>query len=81
MFLKMMKQLRCCKTRVRNKSNVSLRQGVSTENVHFQNRPFSYSKNESGSNDISIHFVQFSNVHDTDRSSDTTQSNLVYKNV
>ena len=45
------------------------------------NRPFSYSKKESGSNDISLDFVEFSNVHNTDRSSDATQSKLLYKNV
>ena len=45
------------------------------------NRPFSYSKIECGSNDISLDFVEFSNVHNTDRSSNATQSNLVHKNV
>ena len=45
------------------------------------NRPFSYSKKESGSSDILLHLVEFSNVHNTDRSSNATQSNLVYKNV
>ena len=45
------------------------------------NRPFSYSEKESGLNDISLHLVGFSNVHNADRSSNTTQSNLVYKNV
>ena len=45
------------------------------------NRPFSYSKIECGSNDISSHFVEFSNVYNTDRRSNATQSNLVYKNV
>ena len=45
------------------------------------NRPFTYSKKESGSNDISSHFVEVSNVYNSDRSSNATQSNLVYKNV
>ena len=45
------------------------------------NRPFSYSKKECGSNDISSHFVEFSNVYNNDRSSNATKSNLVYKNV
>ena len=45
------------------------------------NRPFSYSKKECGSNDISSHFVEFSNVYNTDRKSNATQSNLVYKDV
>ena len=45
------------------------------------NTPFSYSKKECGSNDISSHFVEFSNVCNNDRSSNATQSNLVYKNV
>ena len=29
------------------------------------NRPFSYSKKESGSNDTSLHFVEFSNTHNS----------------
>ena len=45
------------------------------------NGPFSYSKIECGLNDISSHFVEFSNVYNTDRRSNATQSNLVYKNV
>ena len=45
------------------------------------NRPFSYSKKESQSNDILLHFVEFSNVHNLDRRSDATRSNLAYKNV
>ena len=47
---------------------------------HFLfNRPFSNSKKESeesGSNDISLHFVEFSNVYNSDRSSDAIQSIL-----
>ena len=45
----------------------------------FNNRPFSYSENEPGSNDISLNFVEFSNVPNCDRSSNATHSNLVYK--
>ena len=45
------------------------------------NRPFSYSEKESLSNDTSLHFVEFSNVHNSDRSSNATRSSLVYKNV
>ena len=45
------------------------------------NRPFSYSRKVFGSNDISLCFVEFSNAHNTDRSSIATQSNFVYKNV
>ena len=45
------------------------------------NRPFSYSKIGCGSNDISSHFVEFSNVYNADTWSNATQSNLVYKNV
>ena len=45
------------------------------------NRPFSYSENEGGSNDISLQFVGFSNEHNCDRSSNATLSNLVYKIV
>ena len=45
------------------------------------NRPFSYSEKESQSNDTLLHFVEFSNVHNSDGSSNATQSNLVNKNV
>ena len=54
------------------------------ENSHVideYNRPFSYSQNECGSNDISLQFVEFSNVHNCDRSSNATLSNLAYKIV
>ena len=43
------------------------------------NRSFSYSEKECGSNDISLHFVEFSNVHNCDRSSNATQSKFAYK--
>ena len=45
------------------------------------NRPFSYSEKESQSNDTMLHLVEFSNVHNSGRSSNATRSNLVYKNV
>ena len=45
------------------------------------NRPFSSSEKESQSNDTLLHFVDFSNVDNCDRSSNATRSNLVYKNV
>ena len=45
------------------------------------NRPFSSSENECGSNDISLQFVEFSNVHNCDRSSNAILSNLAYKIV
>ena len=45
------------------------------------NRPFSYSEKECGSNDISLQFVEFSNVHNCDRSSNAIQWNLVNKTV
>ena len=44
-------------------------------------RPFSYSEKESQSNDALLHFVEFSNVHNSDRSSNGTRSNVVYKDV
>ena len=44
-------------------------------------RGLSYSENESQSNDTLLHFVEFSNLHNCDRNSNATQSNLVYKNV
>ena len=55
---------------------------ISKSTCHISNnRPFSYSKKESGSKDISLHSVELPNAHNTDRSSDETQSNLVYENV
>ena len=42
----------------------------------FNNKPFSYSKKKSQSIDIFIHLGNFSNVHNDDRSSNATQSNL-----
>ena len=51
------------------------------EHFNMPNRPFSYSENECGSNDISLQFVEFSNVHNCDGSSNGTQSSLVYKIV
>ena len=41
----------------------------------------SYSGKESESNDFLLHFVKFSNVHNSDRSSNATKSSLAYKNV
>ena len=35
-------------------------------------RPFSYSEKESQSNDTLLHFVEFSNVHNSDKSSNAT---------
>ena len=43
------------------------------------NRRFTFSEKESQSNDTLLHFVEFSNVHNSDRSSNATQSKLVYK--
>ena len=40
-----------------------------------------YSKKEVESKDILIHFVEFSNVHNSDRISNVTQSNLSFNNV
>ena len=48
---------------------------------NIANRPFSYSEKESQSNNTLLHFIEFSNVHDNDGSSNATRSNLVYKNV
>ena len=45
------------------------------------NRPFSYSEKESQSNDNLLHFVEFLNVRNRDRSSNATRSNLAYENV
>ena len=56
---------------------------LNTANIRTEdtNRPFSYSEKESQSNDTLLHFVEFSNVHNCDRNSNGTRSNLVYKNV
>ena len=56
-------------------------QCLTVVNLKMTNRPFSYSEKESQSNDTLLHFVEFSNVHNSDRSSNATRSNLVYKNV
>ena len=47
----------------------------------IENRPFSYSEKESQSKDTLLHFVEFSNVYNSDRSSNATRLNLMYKNV
>ena len=44
-----------------------------------RNRRFSYSGKESESNDVMMQFEEFSNVHNSDRTSNATQSNIVYK--
>ena len=44
-------------------------------------RTFSYSEKESESNDVMMQFEEFSNVHNSDRASNTTRSNLGYKIV
>ena len=54
---------------------------IRCSHVSQRNRPFSYSENECGSHDISLQFVEFSNVHNCDRSSNATLSNLAYKIV
>ena len=45
------------------------------------NRPFSYSGKDSESNDVMMQFEEFSNVHNSGRTSNATRSNLVYKSV
>ena len=54
---------------------------VDIRNWLYAHRPFSYSEKESQSNDTLLQFVEVSNVHNTERSSNTTRSNRVYKNV
>ena len=49
--------------------------------LQIDNSPFSYSEKESQSNDTLLRFVEFSNVQNSDRSSNATRSNLVCKNV
>ena len=53
--------------------------------LNGSNRPFSYSGKESESNDVMMHFEEFSNVHNSDRTSNATRSNRtsrikLYKN-
>lgn len=43
-------------------------------------RCFSHSRNESESNDMFIHFEEFSILYNSDRSSNATPSNVLYKN-
>ena len=47
----------------------------------LRNRPFSFPEKESRSNDTLLHFVEFSNVHNCDRSSNANRSSLANKNV
>ena len=49
--------------------------------ANSDNRPFSYSGKESESNDVMMQFEEFSNVHNSDRISNATRSNLAYKIV
>ena len=42
-----------------------------------ENRPFSYFEKESQSNDVCLHFEEFSKVHNSDRSPNATPSNLI----
>ena len=46
--------------------------------ISFPNRPFSYSGKESESSDVMMQFEEFSNVHNSDRTSNATRSNLAY---
>ena len=43
------------------------------------NRPFSFYKKQPASKNVMMHFEEFSNVHNKDRSSNATRSSLVYK--
>ena len=45
------------------------------------NRPFSYSGKEPESNDVMMQSEEFSNLHNSDRTSNATPSNLAYKIV
>ena len=51
------------------------------EPIYHCTLALSYSEKECQSNDTLIHFVEFSNVHNSDRSANATRSNLVYKDV
>ena len=43
------------------------------------NRPYSYARKESESNDVMMQFEEFSNAHNSDRASNATLSSLAYK--
>ena len=72
--------IRSCTDSAQKISGTNANEDPSTPAI-TRNRPYSYSRRECGSNDISLHFVEFSNVHNTNRISNATQSNLVHKNV
>ena len=59
---------------VSNNSHIDFAQSV-------RDGPSGYSEKEFQPNDTLLHFVEFSNVHNSDRSSNATRSKLVYKNV
>ena len=48
---------------------------------HSVNRPFRYSGKKSKSDDVMMQFEEFSNVHNSDRTSNATRSNLAYEIV
>ena len=48
---------------------------------HIDKGPFSYSGKESESNNVMMQFEEFSNVHNSDETSNATRSNLAYKLV
>ena len=47
--------------------------------MSHKNRPFSFSEKGSQSNDVCLHFEEFSNVHNSDRSPNAIRSNFAYK--
>ena len=55
--------------------------GMSLGDGQCRNRPFSYSEKEPQSNDLCLHFEEFSNVHNSDRSPNATRSNFAHENV
>ena len=61
--------------------NQLVRHALYDSNTKHINRPFSYSGKESESNDVMMQFEEFSNVHNSDRTSNATRSNLAYKTV
>ena len=52
-----------------------------TNSFEGPHRSFSYSRKESESNDVMMHFEEFSNVHNNERTSNATRSNLAYEIV
>ena len=54
---------------------------VTSRTNQIHNGPFSSSRKESELKDVMMHFEEFSNVHNSNRTCNSTRSNLAYKIV